>query len=351
MTSENNQRIAVLILGYNDENNLIEAIDSSLNQTYENFNVIYIDNASTDASLSIVKKNYPNLETIAYEKNLGYAGAYAKVLKETFKKNYDAAVLLNSDVIVDKNWLKELVASAYVSEEIAIAQPKIFLAGENKDLANTFGNKINYLGFGFCGHYKKTDSDEFNNDQEIVSASGASLLVKKEAYEKIGGLDEKFFAYLEDQDLSWRAQMLGYKIMLSAKSKMWHKYVFAKNARNNWKFFTLERNRLYFLFKNYSAKTLFLLAPMFFVMEIGILADSLSKGYFFDKIRSYKAFLSNFGQIYRSRQIVQQCRQLPDSELFKKLNPTVEFEEINSPALRLANILLKTYYNLIKPFI
>ena len=90
---------------------------------------------------------------------------------------------------------------------------------------------------------------------------------------------------------------------------------------------------------------------MFFVMEIGILADSLSKGYFFDKIRAYKAFLSNFGQIYRSRQIIQEGRQLPDSELFKKLSPTVEFEEINSPALTIANLMLKTYYKIIRHFI
>lgn len=351
MTDTTKPKIAVLILGYNDEKNLREAIDSSLDQTYENFKAIYVDNASTDASLSFVKENYPKLEVIAYEKNLGYAGAYAKILKETFEKNYDGAVLLNSDVIVDKNWLRELVSSAYKDEKIAIAQPKIFLAGENKNLANTFGNHINYLGFGFCGHYKKPDDKNFDHDQEIISASGASLLVKKDAYEKIGGLDEKFFAYLEDQDLSWRALMQGYEIVLAANSKMWHKYVFAKNARNSWKFFTLERNRLYFLFKNYSTKTLFLLSPMFFVMEIGILADALSKGYFWDKIRAYGAFFSNIGILRRDRQIIQKQRKLTDSELFEKLSPTVDFEEINSPALTIANRILTEYYKLIKPFI
>jgi len=344
----NNPRVAVLILGYNDEKNLREALDSALSQTYQNYKVIYIDNASTDASLSFVKENYSELEIVINEKNLGYAGAYAKILQETFAKDYDGAVLLNSDVIVDKNWLSELVVSAYSDEKIAIAQPKIFLSGENKDLANTFGNKINYLGFGFCGHYKKPDNNKFNVDQEIISASGASLLIKKSAYEKIGALDEEFFAYLEDQDLSWRAQMLGYKIVLSAKSIMWHKYVFAKNARNNWKFFTLERNRLYFLFKNFSNTTLFLIAPMFFLMEIGILADSIAKGYFWDKIRSYGAFLNNIDILRRERKIIQSKRILSDKELFAKLSPTVDFEEINSPALRLANMILKRYYKAIK---
>ncbi len=348
---ENQPKIAVIILGYNDEKNIREAIDSSLNQSYKNFDVIYVDNASSDASLSIVKANYPQLEIVAYEKNLGYSGAYAKYLNEVFQKDYDAAVLLNSDVKVEYNWLQELVASAFREEKIAIAQPKIFLWNENKHLANTFGNHINYLGFGFCGHYKKVDNDNFQSDKEIVSASGASLLIKKSAYKKIGGMDENFFAYLEDQDLSWRALMHGYKIVLSAKSIMWHKYVYKKNDRNHWKFFTLERNRLYFLFKNYSTRTLILLAPMFFVMEIGVLANAITGGFFWDKIKAYRAFLSNFDKIYQSRKIIQEGRQLPDSELFTKLSPTVNFEEIDSFGLRIANKLLASYYKIIKSLI
>lgn len=341
-------KIVVLVLGFNDEKNIQETLKTALDQTYENYDLVYIDNASSDSTLKIVKDNYPQLQIIEEKINLGYAGAYAKYLDIFFKKGYEAAVLLNSDVVVAKNWLKELVATAFSDEKIAIAQPKIFLWNENKDLANTFGNEINYLGFGFCGHYKKPDSENFHEDKEIVSASGASLLIKKEAFLHIGNMDKNFFAYLEDQDLSWRAQMHGYKIALSAKSVIWHKYVFQKNARNHWKFFTLERNRLYFLFKNYSAKTLFLILPMFLVMEMGIWADSLSNGYFKDKIKAYGAFFANFGKIYQLRQIVQQGRHLPDSELFKLLSPTVNFEEIDSLGLKIANKLLAGYYKIIK---
>lgn len=344
-------KVAVLVLGFNDEKNIQETIETASRQTYQNYQLVYIDNASSDLSLKIVKSNYPELQTIEEKTNLGYAGAYAKYLDIFFAKDFDAAVLLNSDVKVSDTWLEELVISAYRDEKIAIAQPKIFLWNENKHLANTFGNRINYLGFGFCGNYKKPDSENFKEDQEIISASGASLLIKKEAYRKIGNLDKNFFAYLEDQDLSWRAIMYGFKIVLSARSVMWHKYEFKKNARNNWKFFTLERNRLYFLFKNYSLRTLFLILPMFLVMEIGILADSLSQGYFKDKIKAYGAFFTNFGQICQDRKIVQKGRRLPDSELFEKLSPTVNFEEIDSFGLRIANKMLAIYYKIIKNLI
>lgn len=348
---DNQPKIAVLVLGYNDEKNIIETLDTASKQTYLNFELIYIDNASTDQTLFLAKEKYSNLEIIEEEKNLGYAGAYAKHMPIFFKKGFDAVVLLNSDVIVSKNWLEELVKTAFSDKKIAIAQPKIFLWDENKNLANTFGNEINFLGFGFCGHYKKPNNSDFNEDQEINSASGASLLFKKEAFEKIGNLDENFFAYLEDQDISWRAKIFGYKIMLSANSVMWHKYVYQKNARNNWKFFTLERNRLYFLCKNFSTRTLILIFPMFLVMEMGILADSLTKGYFKDKIMAYRAFFANFGQIYRSRKIVQQGRKLPDSKLFSSLSPTIEFEEIDSLGLKIANKMLSAYYKIIKKLI
>ncbi|EKE18627.1 MAG: hypothetical protein ACD_9C00278G0001 [uncultured bacterium] len=145
--------------------------------------------------------------------------------------------------------------------------------------------------------------------------------------------------------------MQGYKIVLSAKSIMWHKYEYKKNQRNHWKFFTLERNRLYFLFKNYPAKMLLLLAPMFFVMELGVFADSLTKGYFLDKIRAYGSFFGNFKQIWLDRQNVLERKKLTNSELFTRLNPTIEFEEIDSPALRIANKMLSGYYKIIKPLI
>lgn len=348
MTHEN-PRIAVLILGYNDEKNIKDALESAINQTYGNYEIIYIDNASTDGSLKIVRENFPSLRTIVNEKNLGYAGAYKKALQEFFKEDFDSVVLLNSDVIVEKVWLFELVKTAYASTKIGMAQPKIFLwDGKKNDLANTFGNKINYLGFGFCGHYKQKDTSEFSADQEITYASGASLLVKKDAYFDTGELDEKFFAYLEDQDLGWRMKLRGYKIMLSAGSRMIHKYKFQKNSRNSWKLFMLEKNRLSFIYKNYSLKTIFLILPAFLLMEIGIIIHSVLEGYFKDKLRSYTAFIKDIPALNEDRKKIQVGRKLSDHEVFHELDPIIDFQEIDSPLLTLTNSFLKIYYNIIK---
>ena len=336
--------IAVLILGYNDERYLPDALRSTRAQSYVDYDLIYIDNASSDGSLAFVRSASPGVRILANERNLGYAGAYREALDLVFSEGYDGAVLLNADVIVDRRWLEELVRTGYAAADIALAQPKIFLwDGEGNDRANTFGNEIHYLGFGFCGHYKQPDGPAFANDREITFASGASLLVKRGPYLEIGGLDESFFAYLEDQDLGWRARMRGYRCVLSARSVMWHKYSFTKSPRNGRKFYLLERNRLFFVYKNYSWRTILLLLPAFLFMEAGVLANSVVKGYFRDKVRAYCDFARNLPTMRVKRAAAQEMRVVPDSRLFARFVPAIRFEEIDSPLLALANVFLRLY--------
>ena len=345
-------KIAVLILGYNDERYLSDALRSTQAQSYTNYDLLYIDNASSDDSLSFVRSASPGVRVLSNERNLGYAGAYREVLERVFAEGYDAAVLLNADVIVHERWLEELVRSGYAAPDIALAQPKIFLwDGEGNDRANTFGNEIHFLGFGFCGHYKEPDGPAFADDREITFASGASLLVKRGPYLEIGGLDESFFAYLEDQDLGWRARMRGYRCILSARSVMWHKYSFTKSPRNGWKFYLLERNRLFFVYKNYSWRTVLLLLPAFLFMEVGVLADSVVKGYFLDKLRAYRDFARNLPALRGKRRAAQAMRVVSDRQLFAQFVPAIRFEEIDSPLLALANAFLGIYYRIVAPLI
>lgn len=349
----NKHRIAVVMLNYNDKSNIENAVDSLLIQDYQNFKIIVIDNGSIDGSIELIKIQYPNL-TLVENSNIGYAGAYAKFLAHIFRENdYAAAVLLNTDVVVERNWLSELVKSAFSDDSIAFSQPKIFIWQKGKtDLFNTCGNKINFLGFGYCGEYKKKESDiNTSKDFETAYASGCSLLVKREAYLKLSGLDPDFFAYLEDQDLGWRGWMYGYKSIVSVNSIMWHKYVFQKNPANKKKFFLLERNRLLFVIKNYSSKTIILLTPALFVMEIGILYHAFSNGYIKEKITSYISFIKSISKTLKKRKVIQKKRILSDSELFHRLSPTIEFDEVKSKPLKWANKIFSKYYYFIIKFI
>jgi len=341
-------KIAILFLGYNDRDNLWDAITSVQTQTYSNFDIFYLDNASTDNSVTWVKKNFPQIKIIQ-EKNLGYAGTYAKYLPQIFSQNYAGAVLLNTDIVVSKNWLKNLVLPAFEKDFIASAQPKIYLWQEGKtNKINTFGNPVHFLGMGYCGNYGQEETSLSAPPKNIVYASGCCLLIKKIAFEKIGNLDQDFFMYLEDQDWGIRAHLWGMENRLCENSQMWHKYQFQKNPKNKIKFFYLERNRLFFLFKNYPASLLFLIFPAFLILEIGILFHSILNHYFKEKLLAYSAFFQALPSLWKKRKIVQSQKVLSTKKFFALLDPVLKIENFGGTPLKFANLFFQWYYNLVK---
>ncbi len=343
--------ILVILLNYNDKDNLSDALNSLLLQSYENFKVIVIDNDSKDGSVEFLDEFYPDIEVMARKINDGYAGAYKEYLDFVFKEDKcDAVVLLNTDVVVEKNWLLELVKSGYSDDMTAFAQSVVYLWREGKtNYINTSGNKINYLGFGYCGDYNKRAKEvELKKDYETAYASGCGLLVKKEPYMKIGGLDQDFFAYLEDQDLGWRGWMFGYKSIVSVKSVMWHKYVFQGKLFNKRKYFFLERNRLFFLLKNYSFKTIIILFPVLLLVDLAVIMHAILNGYIIEKVKSYFSFLAGVFKMYEKRGYIQSKRLFSDSDLFFRLSPAMDFEELDSVVFRAANKFFLFYYFLVR---
>lgn len=345
----NFKKIAVLILGYNSLRYLDDLLQSVLSQKYQTYEVFFIDNNSSDKSIELVSNRYPQIKIIKNKKNLGYALAYKNALLSVFINDFDGAVLLNPDVIVDKDWLAEAVKVLFSKKSIGAVQPKIFLfnnknSSDGINLINSLGNKINYLGFGFCGDYGEEDWD--SPDREVAYASGASLFLKKEAYlSVIDGLDSDFFAYVEDQDLCWRMRMMGYKVFLASNSIVWHDYKY--NYENPGKFFLLERNRFYFLFKNYSLKLLFFIMPILILAEFSVIVHSICKGYFFVKFKGYISFLKNIKIILRKRRDIQENRVLKDREMLNLLSAEIDFKDLDNLFFKFFNLLLKFYYKLI----
>lgn len=349
-------RVAILILGFNHRTTLETCIDSVLKQSRTPDLIRYIDNASTDDSVTFVRQHFPTVDIQINTINTGYAGAYKTALNDIFQHNFDAAILLNPDTLVDTRWFETLVDAAFTDATVALAQPKIYLydtANQTKtNRINTFGNCIHFLGFGYCGRYNEIDEPAMTTNQAIANASGACLLIKKSHYQQLAGLDKSFFAYLEDQDLNWQAQEQGFKILCAADSSVWHQYDFEKkNLLNSLKFYLLERNRLTFLLKHFEVKTLLLIAPAFCMMECGMLFDALMRGYFGAKMKSYWDFFKQIPRTLQSRKIIQSTRKKSDHELFAFLSPTIEFEAVDSAPLRLANFVLFLYHLFIKKLI
>jgi GT2 family glycosyltransferase len=342
------RKVAIAILGHNHRKYLNALLCSVLDQSYGSYSVYYIDNASTDNSYEYVKEHFRAVTSVYNKKNTGYAGAYDAVLRNIFKSDYDGVVLLNPDTIVHRDFLAELVNTAYKNDNIAIAQSKIYLLKEKEKTYDSIGNKIHYIGFGYCNGYGTKEKQLLVEDKFIDSASGACMLIKKEAYLQSGGFDKDFFAYMEDQDLCWRLRMLGYDIVLSSKSIVWHDHQYDKKEKQKEKFYLLERNRLIFMLKNYGWKLLLSFSIMIILFEICAIIHSILKGYFLKKIKGYSYIICTFSNILEKRKRIQQTRVTQDNSLIQYLSPDINIYTFPQALLKILNTFSRLYYHLIR---
>ncbi|MCX6745862.1 MAG: glycosyltransferase family 2 protein [Candidatus Parcubacteria bacterium] len=348
------KRVGIIIVNYNGLEYLSDCLTSLLNLDYPRgeYKIFLVDNASTDDSVNFVKNNFPQIEIIINKENLGFAEGNNIGMKKALSENFDYVCLINQDTISEPDFLHKLVANAEGDESIAAVQPRLMLYPE-KDKVNSLGNSIHYLGFGFSsGGYQNFDGNL--QPKEIAYASGAAVLIKKEALEKVGLFNPDFFMYHEDLDLGWRLRLAGYKILVVPSAVVYHKYEFSKSIK---KYYFMERNRLICLLENYKLATLILIFPAWLVMEIGLFLFSLKSGFWQEKLKVYGYFLKykNWGKIIGERRAL--LRQgyggrAKDKEIVKFFTGKIEFQEIDNWLLnKVANPMFNLYWLVIRKLI
>lgn len=336
--------ISVIIVGYNSRKDLKACLDSVYKSTYKQFRIIFVDNDSSDDSVEFVKSKYPKVNVIVNQ-NTGCAGGNNVGIKQALKLKTDYIFLLNPDATVEKDCLKNLISKA---DSQTVLQALILLnaKGKNTRRINTTGDYLNFLGFCYCNNYRADQS--VAKESDIVIASAAAVLIPAEIFKKVGFLDENFFMYHEAVDLFYRARLFGFNIRLIPSSLAWHKYSFSKNKS---KMFYADRNRILFLYRNFSTKYLILITPMAIINEILLILYSLIDGWFWQKIKVYFSAL----KLLKSSS-VQRRKNLPyikkqEREMKRFIGSELSFSEIKSPLFVPYNLLLRTYWSLIKPLI
>jgi len=215
---------------------------------------IYVaDNASTDDSVAFVKANYPEIKIIQNKGNYGYAQGYNVALQDVEEEIY---ALVNSDVEVTEGWLQPVEDLFERDNETAIIQPKI-LDYKNKthfEYAGAAGGFLDKYGYPFCrGRIFETieeDNGQYNDEAEILWASGACFFIRKSVYRELGGFDEDFFAHQEEIDLCWRAFNKNYKVRFCSGSVIYHVGGATLSTTNPHKTFLNFRNSLWMILKN-----------------------------------------------------------------------------------------------------
>lgn len=254
-------KVAVVILNWNGLKFLQKFMPSLIQHTrHPDYEIWVADNGSTDESLFFLKQNYPQVRLLAFDKNYGFSTGYNKALMQIEAEYY---VLLNSDVEVTENWIDPIIKIMDHDSYIAACSPKIksYEHKENFEYAGAAGGFIDKFGFPFCrGRILNTiekDHGQFNKSTEIFWASGACMFVRSSLYKFIGGLDDDFFAHMEEIDLCWRLKNQGYKIVYCPDVSVYH--VGGGTLPNNSprKLYLNFRNNLLLLYKNLPWFTLY----------------------------------------------------------------------------------------------
>ena len=267
------KKVALIVLNWKQPKLTIETISSLLEIKHFSFNyeIVLVDNGSPDNSIKIFNKEYKNNKLVRIlntKSNLGYAGGNNFGIDYALKNNFDFIVLLNNDVLVDPNFLEELLKE---SSSYDILGPKIYFAPgfeyhKDRYQKNDLGKVIWSMGgqmdwnniYGSNISIDEVDHGQFGKIKNKVDfISGCCLMASRQVFQKIGKLDEKYFMYLEDVDFCQRAKIANFKMACIPKSIIWHVNSGSTNGPGDLQNYFITRNRIYFAYKYAKLRTKF----------------------------------------------------------------------------------------------
>lgn len=210
--------VTVVIPTWNKKKLLAECLESLQKQTLSAFQIIIVDNGSTDGTAEFVKTNYPQIKVIRNEKNFGFVAVNQGIRLSTT----EFVVLLNNDAIAKEDWLEKLVQGLKRHTEAGFAASKMLKQDRKTIDSAGDGFNLNIMG-GYAVGSGELDSEKYAEERVCFSASGGAAIYRKKVFDKIGLFDEKFFAYFEDIDFGFRANFAGFKCIYIPKAVVYHR--------------------------------------------------------------------------------------------------------------------------------
>ena len=265
--SNKHPKVAIIILNWNGKEDTIECLESLKHVTYPNYEILLMDNGSTDGSVECFRERYPRMEIIENGKNLGFVEGNNVGIRKAMDEGADYVLLLNNDTVVDPEFLGELAKVAESDPKIGFVGPKVYYYDYEgrKDVLNFAGGKLNmWKGVSYHIGVNEIDYGQYNDITKVDYAEGSCLFVNKNVIKKIGLLDPSYFTYWEENDWCMRGMNAGYSSFFVPKAKIWHK-IGASNQGTK-KVYYLTRNRFWFMkrYANLNQYTIFLLYFMSF---------------------------------------------------------------------------------------
>jgi len=309
--------VSIIVVNFNGKHYLEACLSSliKLNYPRSRYEIILVDNHSTDGSVDYVRKAFPSVKIIRLRRNTGFIGGINSGAKHA-KGEY--LILLNNDISVNKNWMIEFVRSLN-DEKVEMSSSKNFLM-DNHSILDAAGCTNNIIGQGWDIGMLKKYNGEYEDGYEITHPGGASCILKRRVYESYGYLlDPDYFMSQDDLDLGWRARLLGYKVVYAPKAIAYHKRGGSSEAPPLSFYYSL-RNMFITYYKNLDKtnlhKVLLLVIVNIILTSIFQFIRSKNVNFLVNLVRIMYYLRSNKKKTKEKRKHTQKIRKCSDKEIF-----------------------------------
>jgi len=298
--------VSIIVVNWNGRHHLQLCLSSLFAQTYPNFEIILVDNGSTDGSQTFVREQFPNVRLMALRQNVGFASGNNVGIRAS---TADYIATVNNDTKVDPNWLTALVETAEANPQVGMCAAKL-LFWDRPDVINSAGICLDRAGIAWDRLGGQLNSATQSPPMPVFGASGGAALYRRTMLDQIGLFDEDFFAYLEDVDLAWRARLAGWDCLYVDTAVVLHHHSATAIEGSPFKNKLLGRNKIWTILKNYPWPLLLLYLPVILLYDLGSVAIALLVRRDFSPLHGRLQAIPKLSAIWQKRRKIQQSRTL-----------------------------------------
>jgi GT2 family glycosyltransferase len=317
---EKNNKVSIIVVNWNGERFLKDCLGALSSQTYANYEIILVDNGSSDNSISFVTENFPEVKIVSLNENTGFTGGNAAGLEVAVG---DFVSLVNNDARPEKTWLENLIQPMLRNHTIGICASKLIF--ENSQKVNSAGDGLTTAGVGFNRGLGK-DAAEFTMPELVFGACGAAVLYRRRMLDEIGFLDEDFFLYDEDTDLNFRAQLAGWKCVYVPTAIAYHMANATSRRLSDMHVYYHTRNLEFVWIKNMPFETMLRFAHHKVIQELGAFCYlCVRHGKWGPFFRAKRDALKMLPVVLKKREKIQARKRVPNSYVRSMLTSMLTF--------------------------
>jgi GT2 family glycosyltransferase len=310
-------RAFAVVLNYDGKELLETFLPSVIAQDHDDFEVVVVDNGSSDGSVELLRERWPEVRLIALPQNVGVTAALNEMV---WAGSGEFVALLNNDVELEPSWLRILVDTMDRHPEAASAAGKL-LQHRDRTAVDRVGDEVRWSSACFGRGSGERDVGQYESAEEVFTVGGAAAVYRRSALRAVGPFDDDFFAYVEDVDWGFRARLAGFTARYEPRAVGYHLGGGTLGDINTFSLYHLRRNQLWLVLKNYPAASLRRHAPAVVLFNVVAVGLAIRRGQVKLVLKAYRDALAALRPTLRKRRAIQRQRVIGARELNRLIEP------------------------------